>query len=161
MRAESSNADVAARTTINTFCDKWLEEGGRQSVICGIQGHLQLRDNQDKYFRQLSARENVPRRWRCIACDFGEVRTIPTGPERTVEKWFAHERLGVSVYVCRCWTREDDAWYLLVNNITEKTTSYALECLRAVLDEQPWTDFDVLSCWSDGPAKPGVVAQCP
>ena len=81
------------------------------------------------------------------------MRTIPAGPERTVEKWFAHERLGVSVYMCRCWTHEDDAWYVLVNNVTEKTTAYALECLRAVLDEQPWADVDVLSCWSDGPAQ--------
>lgn len=40
MRAESSNVGLAARPLIATFCDKWLEEGGRQSVISGFQGHL-------------------------------------------------------------------------------------------------------------------------
>ena len=146
MRAESSNVDDAARRVITDFWDKFSEEDGWQSVISAYQGHLQLRDCQTSYYRKLSEPKDVPRRMRCVACDFGEVRTILTGPERTVEKWFAHERLGISVYMCRCWTCEDDTWYVLVNHITEKTTAYALECLRAVLDEQSWVDYDVLSC---------------
>ncbi|MFM7987284.1 MAG: hypothetical protein ACKPKO_49020, partial [Candidatus Fonsibacter sp.] len=70
-----------------------------------------------------------------------ETKTLPVGPTTTTEEWFAGSRLGMCTYVARVWSRREDTWVILLSRVLEKSSKWAIECLREAVAHCDFTQY--------------------
>ena len=146
-----SNPD--AKTLLEEFHKNFTAAKGPLERALHIQAHWQCRDNQNARYLAVSVPSQITAGKRSLACDFGDIETLPQGPEMQTEDFFANMRLAFSMYAARVVDDHNLVWIMLVGRVMEKTSKYAIACLRHALSQFSWDTISALSLWSDGPKQ--------